>query len=327
LTPAETPPRIGVLVPKGLAVPDFLDLTVRLDSCGIDGVWLAEDCFTAAGPTMAAMVLERTNRLTVGLGILPAAVRNVAFTAMEVATLANAHPGRLIVGIGHGMPEWMTQVGAWPAKPLAAIGETISVLRQLLAGETVSMSGHHVHLDAVKLDQPPSVVPPVYAGVRRAGSLKVSGRVAQGTILAEPCTPEYIRMAMGLIAKGRDGSSEPHAIVAYNWFAPADESSTRALRMAIAAQLGPALDAQLQATGFGPEILEMVRKQDDDSGRWLPEAWLERLAIWGEPERSVSRVLELGESGADWCVLAPPPGVATHDVAGAVAALVQALRV
>jgi 5,10-methylenetetrahydromethanopterin reductase len=326
LTPAQTPPLIGVLVPKGLAVPEFLDLTVQLDSCGIDGVWLAEDCFTASGPAMAAMVLDRTNGLTVGLGILPAAARNVAFTAMEIATLANAHPGRLIVGIGHGMPEWMTQVGVWPTKPVAALGETISVLRRLLAGETVSVSGHHVHLDAVKLDQPPSVVPPVFAGVRRPASLKASGRVAQGTILAEPCTPEYIRVALSLIGEGRDASSEPHTIVSYNWFAPADQASTQALRQAIVAQLGPALDAQLQGTGFGTEILELAREQNDVSGSWLPEAWLERLAIWGEPERSASRVVELAMSGADWCVLAPPPGVPVNDVLVGVGALVRALR-
>jgi alkanesulfonate monooxygenase SsuD/methylene tetrahydromethanopterin reductase-like flavin-dependent oxidoreductase (luciferase family) len=309
-----------------LVVPEFLDFAVRLESSGIDGVWLAEDCFTAAGPTMAAMILERTERLQVGLGILPAAVRNVAFTAMEVATLANAHPGRLAVGIGHGMPDWMRQVGAFPAKPLDALVETISVLRQLLAGEAVTFHGVHVQLHDVKLDQPPLVVPPVYAGVRRQRSLKASGQVADGTILAEPSSPEYVRTAKRLIDEGRAGSSKPHTVVAYNWFAPKDDDSSRALRAAVAAQLDSTLDSQLSATSFGSELLDLAKSSNDDSGSWIPEAWLERLAVWGSPEDAVVRIAELAASGADWCVLAPPPGTATDRFAQSIALVSHAIR-
>lgn len=319
-------PRIGVLVPKALPVPEFLAFAVQVESSGVDGVWLAEDCFTAAGPTMAAMILERTERVQVGLGILPAAVRNVAFTAMEIATLANAHPGRLIVGIGHGMPEWMKQVGAFPAKPLAALVETISVLRQLLAGATVSLRGEHIQLDNVVLDQPPLIAPPVFAGVRRARSLKASGQVADGTILAEPSTPEYVRAARRLIEHGRTDSSQSHAIVAYNWFAPKDDDSSRALRAAVAAQLDPTLEAQLGVTTFGAQLLDLAREQNDPSGRWIPEAWLERLAIWGSPDDAIARIAELATSGADWCVLAPPPGTDTDRFAQSISVVAQAVR-
>jgi alkanesulfonate monooxygenase SsuD/methylene tetrahydromethanopterin reductase-like flavin-dependent oxidoreductase (luciferase family) len=52
------------------------------------------------------------------MGIIPAAARNVAFTAMEIATLAGLYPGRLTVGVGHGMPGWLDQAGARPSSPL-----------------------------------------------------------------------------------------------------------------------------------------------------------------------------------------------------------------
>ena len=42
----------------------------------------------AANPQQAAAVLAATDRVHVGIGILPAAVRNVAFAAMEAATIA-----------------------------------------------------------------------------------------------------------------------------------------------------------------------------------------------------------------------------------------------
>ena len=42
-----------------------------------------------------------------------AVARNAAFTAMEIAALAELYPARLIIGLGHGMAGWMRQIGAY----------------------------------------------------------------------------------------------------------------------------------------------------------------------------------------------------------------------
>ncbi len=54
---------------------------------------MIEDCFYTAGISLAATALARSESLTVGIGILPAVARNPAVTAMEIATLAQLHPG------------------------------------------------------------------------------------------------------------------------------------------------------------------------------------------------------------------------------------------
>ena len=38
-------------------------------------------------------------------------LRNVALTAMELATVERMFPGRFVPGIGHGVLDWMGQVG------------------------------------------------------------------------------------------------------------------------------------------------------------------------------------------------------------------------
>ncbi|MFF5789882.1 hypothetical protein ACFY8P_33515 [Streptomyces sp. NPDC012693] len=53
----------------------------------------------------------------VGVGLPTAAVRDVAFTAMEAATLARIHPGRRCAAVGHGLPTRMRSAGAWPCSP------------------------------------------------------------------------------------------------------------------------------------------------------------------------------------------------------------------
>ncbi len=65
---------------------------------GVAELWLWEDCFLQGGIAQAAAALALTETLTVGLGVLPAPLRNVVTTAMEIATLEAIFPGRLRLG-------------------------------------------------------------------------------------------------------------------------------------------------------------------------------------------------------------------------------------
>ena len=80
------------------------------------------------------MALASTERLTVGIGVLPAPLRNVVATAMEIATLDAMFPGRVRLGIGHGVQDWMRQAGAAVASPLTLMREYVTALRDLFAG-------------------------------------------------------------------------------------------------------------------------------------------------------------------------------------------------
>ena len=114
-----------------------------------------------------------------------------AIAAMELATLANLAPGRLLAGIGHGVQEWMEQMGARTSSPLTTLEEVITVVRRLLHGDTVTFEGREVSMRDVALDAPPSEVPPLLAGVRGPKSLALAGRVADGVVLAEGAGPTY----------------------------------------------------------------------------------------------------------------------------------------
>ena len=195
--------RIGLSVPPQLPPAGIPAYARRAESVGFDELWLAEDCFFAGGIAAVSAALSSTHRLVVGVGIMPAVARNAAFTAMEIATVAELYPARLIIGLGHGMAGWMRQIGAYPRSPLTALAEHIQAIRALLAGESVSIAGDYVRLDGVRLDHPPANAPPVLAGVRGPRSLELSGRIADGTILAWPLTGPYIAQAREAIEHGR----------------------------------------------------------------------------------------------------------------------------
>lgn len=175
------------------AMPEYAR---RLERDGVEQLWVIEDCFFTAGVSLAATALAVTDQLTVGIGIMPAVARNPAVTAMEIATLANLAPGRFVAGIGHGVQAWMQQMGSRTPSPLTTLDETITVVRRLLSGENVTFAGNQVRLDAVQLDQPPSIVPLVVAGVQQEKSLAVAGRVADGVILVEGAGSIYVNWAL-----------------------------------------------------------------------------------------------------------------------------------
>ncbi|MGO1295266.1 MAG: LLM class flavin-dependent oxidoreductase, partial [Cellulosimicrobium funkei] len=178
-----TTPALGVILPRELPADLIVPFARRAEEVGLDELWVVEDLTFHGGIAQAATVLAATQRLTVGIGILPAATRAPSTAAMEAGTLAALHPGRLHLGLGHGMPAWMRQIGVWPASPLAMLEETTATVRALLHGERVSAAGRYVTVDDVALHAPPASPPPVLAGVRGPRSLEVSGRVADGTIL------------------------------------------------------------------------------------------------------------------------------------------------
>ncbi|MGA9870766.1 MAG: LLM class flavin-dependent oxidoreductase [Rhodococcus sp. (in: high G+C Gram-positive bacteria)] len=217
--------RIGVVLRPDLPPETIVDRAREADEAGVDEVWLWEDCFYSGGIATAAVVLASTRGVCVGIGVLPTPLRNIALTAMEIATLARVHPGRLRVGLGHGVQSWMGQVGNRVQSPMTLLREQMGALTSLLAGDTVTVHGRYVDLTDVGLDWPPPQVPPLLIGATGPKTLALSGELAAGTILTSDTDPEQLRVACNHIA-----GSPKHEIVVYVECTDDDEASAAHLR-------------------------------------------------------------------------------------------------
>ncbi|GAA1754973.1 LLM class flavin-dependent oxidoreductase [Streptomonospora arabica] len=198
--------------------PERLRSVVRTaEESGLDELWLWEDCFLESGIATAAAALAWTERLRIGVGLLPVPLRNVALTAMEAATLHRLFPDRLTLAVGHGIQDWMAQAGAKAASPLTLLDEYTAALRALLRGERVTTEGRYVRLDGVALDWPPATAPPLLAGALGPRTLRLTGRVADGTVLDAHVGTEGVREALRIVGEGRAeaGRTGDHAVVSY----------------------------------------------------------------------------------------------------------------
>ncbi|HUF99875.1 MAG TPA: LLM class flavin-dependent oxidoreductase [Ilumatobacter sp.] len=197
-------PSIGMCFDRSFPAVAVRDLAPQVDVAGIDQLWFIEDCFFTAGVSLAATALALTERVEVGIGILPVVARNPAITAMEIATLCNISPGRFLPGLGHGVQDWMGQMGERTPSPLTTMRESFEVIRALLAGHEVTCSGIEIEFDRVKLDQPPEAVPSLFAGVQQLKSLALAGQVADGIILVEGAGPTYVSHARRVAQRDLD---------------------------------------------------------------------------------------------------------------------------
>ncbi|MFD5894713.1 LLM class flavin-dependent oxidoreductase [Streptomyces sp. NPDC060366] len=265
---------LGAVFRPQLPPERLRDIARTADDAGLDELWLWEDCFLESGIASASAALAWTERLRVGVGLLPVPLRNVALTAMEAATLHRLFPGRAILGVGHGVQDWMAQTGSRVESPVTLLREHLLALRALLAGERVTADGRYVKLDAVALDWPPSTdpaPPAVFAGATGPRTMRLTGEAADGTILTGGTTPDEVRRSRQLIAEGREsaGRTGHHPVVVYLHTATGTSGAER-------------LRAELDATG-------------------LPHG------VAGPAAAVAEAVQALVEAGADTVVLQPTP--------------------
>jgi 5,10-methylenetetrahydromethanopterin reductase len=295
---------IGMCFDRSFPGSQVTDFARRLDAGGVDELWLIEDCFYTTAPPLAAAALATTERISVGLGILPAVARTAAVTAMEIATLASIGPGRVIGGIGHGVQSWMAQMGVRPASPLTALDEVLTAVRRLLRGEEVSVDGRFVHLDRVRLEHVPDPVPPVLAGVRGPKSIALAGRAADGVVLAGFCPPEYVASSLSTAATGAD-----FQVTCFSAMAIAPDARTAYAVMAplVVEALEGAEGPGLQHLPFHDDLAELARTRGVDGVAGMPRDWWVRMGPIGTREDAAEHIALLAAAGATSVALFPAP--------------------
>jgi alkanesulfonate monooxygenase SsuD/methylene tetrahydromethanopterin reductase-like flavin-dependent oxidoreductase (luciferase family) len=211
--------------------PERLRSVVRAaDEAGLEELWLWEDCFLESGIATAAAALAWSERLRVGIGLLPVPLRNVAIAAMEVATLHRLFPGRVRIGVGHGVQDWMEQVGARVEAPVTLLREYLGALHALLRGESVTTEGRYVRLRDVTLGWPPTSEPEILAGGIGPRTLRLAGQAADGVIVVAGTSPSAVREVRALVDEGSEAAGRNRVPILL--YAHAATGPTAAERMA-----------------------------------------------------------------------------------------------
>ena len=303
-------------------IREAIDIVRYAESKGFDAVWQADSRLVReAGVPMAAFAAS-TDRIKIGSGVIDVWTRNPARLASLFSTLDDLAPGRVLCGLGAWWDPLAAKVGIDRRKPLAMMRETVTVVRALLANETVTFHGEHVHLDGVELDyvyqerRPKDV--PIYIGATGLKMMELTGEIADGVVLNYLVSPDYNERAMEALDRGaaRSGRSaedldRPQLVVC-----SVHEDRAEALNMArmmVTQYLGQQPHI-MAASGVPQELLDDVgrvltwpatHEQVAEASKLVPDEIVQMLTASGTADEAREAVARYVANGCTTPILYP----------------------
>jgi probable F420-dependent oxidoreductase len=247
----------GYLLPT-FDAGDMVELGVGAEQAGFDGVWVPDSPFVYGLPdpvVVLAALASVTRRVTLGTGVLLAAMRQPVLLAHSLATLHQLSGGRLVVGLGYGFnaPETERQFNAAGvpfADRIGRLTETITVLRALWAGKPVSHTGTHFAFDEMTLSPAPLTPPPIWLSGAGPRADRRAGQLADGWLPYLPTAEQYATAWRRVRTEGRAVTPGLYVTVALD---PSVDTAQHRLRSTVERWYGRPFDlvAQRQAMFAG----------------------------------------------------------------------------
>ncbi|OXM67120.1 MULTISPECIES: LLM class F420-dependent oxidoreductase [Amycolatopsis] len=299
--------RWGITIPlTGVPLIAHRELIERLPALGYTDAWSAETAGTDAfSPLLLAS--QWAPELRLGTAIVPVYTRGPGLLAMSAATLAEAAPGRFVLGIGASSP---VIVQGWNAaafdKPFARTRDTLRFLRAALAGEKVTAEYETFSVSKFRLERAPEPAPPIMLAALRPGMLKLAAKEADGAITnwLSPADVRQVRAEVG-----------PDTELAARIFVcpTTDRDAARGLgRMLISSYLTvPVYAAFHDWLGRGEALAPMHeawragdRKRANEV---IPDEVVDDLIVHGSPEECRAKIQSYVDNGLTTPVIALLP--------------------
>lgn len=224
--------RIGVTLPMSRSDgpgrmpgwPDVRALARHAESAGLDSVWICDHLVSEPPGQPPEGVLEAwtvlsalaasTRRVTVGTLVTCGSFRHPALLAKMAATVDAISGGRLVLGLGAGVPGLDYDGYGFPDdRRLARFEETLEIVGGLLRGEAVTTPGGFHELRNASLLPPPERRIPLLVAGGGPRLLRLTARHAQAWNTAWHGAPDdrlrarLAAMARTLADEGREAGS------------------------------------------------------------------------------------------------------------------------
>ncbi len=293
--------RFAATVPfPGIALDAHAPAIAALEQAGYTDFWTQEVRGLDALTPLAALAAQAP-RARLGAAIAGVYTRGPALLAMEAASVAEAAPGRFVLGIGTSSE---TIVEGWNAarfeRPLARVRDTLRFLRRALAGERVDAAYETFRVEGFSLARPPATPPTLWIAALRERMLALAGAEADGVCLSL-VSPDDVRAVLPHFERAGGRGKEVFLRVAV--FALADAVRARRLgRKLLAPYLAAGPYARFHgALGRAEEVTRvaaaLAARDRAAAFAAIPDAWIDGLVVHGSPDacqRQLARFVAAG---------------------------------
>jgi probable F420-dependent oxidoreductase len=301
------------------------ELIESLPDLGYTDVWSAEaggsDAFT---PLVLAAAWAPSLRL--GTAIIPAFTRGAPTIAQSAAALADAAPGRVVIGIGTSSNVIVEKWNGIPFdRPYERVRDVVRFLRVALTGAKVTQIYDTFAVDGFRLLVVPAVQPKLFIAALRPGMLKLAGREADGAIINWLAADDVPKVTP-YVHQGGPGKE----IVARIFVCPTDDvaAARTVAKMAIAAYMTvPVYRAFHEWLGrteaLGPMWKFWAEGDRKSATASVPDDVADALVVHGTPEQCREHIQRYVDNGVTTTAIAllPVPGEGPEEVVAHVRAL------
>jgi probable F420-dependent oxidoreductase len=294
----------------GLPLSEHAEWYRELADLGYTDIWSSEangtDAFT---PLALAAAWAPTLRL--GTAIVPAYTRGPGLLAMSAAALAEAAPGRVVIGVGTSSDVIVERWNDIPFdKPYQRTRDVVRFLRAAMRGEKMSEELETFKTRGFKVGRVPEVQPKIMVAGLREGMLRLAGRESDGAII-NWLSAEDVATVAPVVQEAGGGGKE---IVARIFVCPSEDAETvrNMGRFAIAAYLNvPVYAAFHEWLGRGDQLKGMWEawKAGDRKAALaaIPDSVVDDLIVHGPPAACREQIGRYFENGVTTSSLAVMP--------------------
>src|SRR3954452_8680078 len=168
----------------------LVELIVKAERLGFDSGWTYDSPILWQEPyPLISLLVERTQRMRLGMCVTNPVTREPAVTASAHATLQDISGGRIVMGIGRG-DSAVRVMGRQPTK-IAEFERRLRMIKEFMNGRPVEWEGTEIHLKWAQ--ELPEI--PLYVAGYGPRALTVAGRVGDGVIIqrAAPAIIQWTR--------------------------------------------------------------------------------------------------------------------------------------
>jgi 5,10-methylenetetrahydromethanopterin reductase len=314
--------RVALYLQDAHPIPDGIRYVQYAEEKGFEAVWQAESRLVRDAIVPMAAFAATTSRIMVGSGVINNWTRNAALIAATFLTLDDLAPDRILLGIGAWWDPLAKDVGIERRRPLKAMREVVTVVRDLLAMKRVTFHGEFVNVTGIELDivhgrrEPRNV--PIYIGATGPKMLELTGEIADGVVLNYLVSPTYNEAAMERLSagakragRGIDDIDRPQLIVC-----SLDDDREKALdnaRKLVTQYLGQQPHI-MKASGVSRELLDEIQQvlmwpateeQIEEAMSRVPDDVVQLITASGTAEECRAKVRQYVASGATCPILYP----------------------
>ena len=192
-----TDSRFGLqLWPQRTTWPEVREAAIAAEAAGWDSIWIWDHLLAIQGPwqqpiyegwTLLAGLASITSRVRLGLMVGANTFRNPGLTTKLATTLDHVSNGRAVLGIGGAWFEreheaFGIDFGKSPGERLDWLDESVSLIRRLLDGETVTHDGPRYRMVDALCEPGPiqARLPILVGGSGPKKTLRTTARYADG---------------------------------------------------------------------------------------------------------------------------------------------------